>query len=59
MMIDSLEMTDEDRKLIIHQCNSADESKNCYHAWHHTMSDTAKVLAEKCKGQTIVNLPAP
>ena len=27
MMVDSLEMTDEDRELIGHQCNNADEDK--------------------------------
>lgn len=54
MMIDSLEMTDEDRKLIIHQCNSADESKIVITHGTDTMSDTAKVLAENVKGKTIV-----
>lgn len=54
MMIDSLEMTDEDRKLIVHQCNNADESKIVITHGTDTMSDTAKVLAENVKGKTIV-----
>jgi L-asparaginase len=44
MMVDSLEMTDEDRQLIVYQCNNCDE----------TMSDTAKVIAENVKDKTIV-----
>lgn len=54
MMVDSLEMTDDDRKLIIHQCNSADESKIVITHGTDTMSETAKVLAENVKGKTIV-----
>ena len=54
MMIDSLEMTAEDRDLIAHQCNSADETKIVITHGTDTMSETAAVLAEKISGKTIV-----
>ncbi len=54
MMIDSLEMTDEDRSLIAHQCIQCEEDKIVITHGTDTMSDTAKVLAEKIKNKTIV-----
>ena len=54
MMIDSLEMTDHDRDLIAHQCNSCEEEKIVITHGTDTMADTAKVLAEKVKDKTIV-----
>lgn len=54
MMIDSLEMTDEDRDLIVHQCNQCDEIKIVITHGTDTMSETAKVLAQKIKDKTIV-----
>jgi L-asparaginase len=54
MMIDSLEMTDEDRELIAHQCHQCEENKIVITHGTDTMSDTAKVLAEKVKNKTIV-----
>ena len=54
MMIDSLEMTAEDRDLIAHQCNQCEETKIVITHGTDTMSDTARVLAEKVKGKTIV-----
>jgi len=54
MMIDSLEMTDEDRELIAYQCNQADEERIVITHGTDTMSDTAKMLAEKVKGKTII-----
>ena len=54
MMIDSLEMTEEDRQLIAHQCNQADEDKIVITHGTDTMSDTAAYLSEKVKGKTIV-----
>ncbi|MBC7949598.1 MAG: asparaginase [Chitinophagaceae bacterium] len=54
MMIDSLEMTEEDRELIAHQCNQCDESKIVITHGTDTMSETARVLAEKVKNKTIV-----
>ena len=54
MMIDSLYMTDEDRELIAHQCRSATEDRIIITHGTDTMSVTAKVLAEKVTGKTIV-----
>lgn len=54
MMIDSLEMTDHDRDLIAHQCEQCEESRIVITHGTDTMSETAKVLAEKVNGKTIV-----
>ena len=54
MMIDSLEMSDEDRDLIIHQCVHAEEDKIIITHGTDTMSLTAKVLAEKISNKTII-----
>lgn len=47
MMIDSLEMTDEDRDLIVHQCNNCEEDRIIITHGTDTMADTARVLAQK------------
>src|SRR6476620_9086263 len=47
MMVDSLEMTSEDRALIVHQCNSCDETQIVITHGKDTMAETAQVLAEK------------
>src|SRR5580704_8874103 len=47
MMIDSLNMTDEDRELIAHQCRSAQEDQIVITHGTDTMDVTARVLAEK------------
>jgi L-asparaginase len=54
MMIDSLEMTDNDRELIAHQCEQCEEDRIVITHGTDTMSETAKILAEKVKGKTIV-----
>ena len=54
MMIDSLEMTDHDRELIAYQCNNCEESQIVITHGTDTMTDTAKVLAEKVRNKTIV-----
>ncbi|MGC4036694.1 MAG: asparaginase domain-containing protein [Chitinophagaceae bacterium] len=54
MMIDSLNMTDEDRDLIAHQCRNAEEKNIIITHGTDTMTVTAKVLAEKIKDKTIV-----
>ena len=54
MMIDSLEMTDEDRELIVHQCNQCEEEQIIITHGTDTMARTAKVLAKHVKGKTIV-----
>ena len=54
MMIDSLEMTDEDRELIAYQCEQCEETQIIITHGTDTMDKTAKVLAEKVKNKTIV-----
>ncbi len=54
MMVDSLEMTDEDRELIAHQCQHSDEDKIIITHGTDTMSETARYLAAKLSGKTIV-----
>lgn len=54
MMIDSLEMSDNDRQLIAHQCNQCEEDKIIITHGTDTMSETAKLLAENVKNKTIV-----
>ena len=54
MMVDSLEMTDEDRELIAYQCNQSNEDKIVITHGTDTMSETAKILAQKVKDKTIV-----
>ncbi len=54
MMVDSLQMTDEDRELIAHQCNQSEEDKIIITHGTDTMSETAKMLAKKVKGKTVI-----
>lgn len=54
MMIDSLEMTDIDRDLIARHCREADETQIVITHGTDTMTQTAKVLAQKVKDKTIV-----
>jgi L-asparaginase len=54
MMIDSLEMTDEDRELIAHQCNHCEEDRIVITHGTDTIAETAKLLAQKVKTKTIV-----
>ena len=54
MMIDSLNMTDEDRELIVHQCVNAKDDQIIITHGTDTMTVTAKVLAEKVTGKTII-----
>ncbi len=54
MMVDSLEMTDEDRELIVHQCNNCDENQIVITHGTDTMAETAKVLANKVTHKTII-----
>ncbi|MCF3111042.1 asparaginase [Niabella sp. CC-SYL272] len=54
MMVDSLEMTDEDRELIAYQCEQADEEQIVITHGTDTMSVTAQLLAERIKNKTIV-----
>src|ERR1700704_4771422 len=54
MMIDSLEMTEEDRYMIARQCIECEENQIVITHGTDTMAQTAKVLAEKVKNKTIV-----
>ena len=54
MMVDSLEMTDEDRELIAYQCNQCDENQIVITHGTDTMALTAKLLAEKVAGKTVI-----
>ena len=54
MMIDSLEMTDNDRELIAHQCNHCEEKNIVITHGTDTMAETAKYLAAKVTNKTIV-----
>lgn len=54
MMIDSLGMTNDDRKLIAHHCETAKEDKIIITHGTDTMAETAKVLSEKINNKTIV-----
>ena len=54
MMIDSLQMTDEDRALIVHQCKHCSENQIVITHGTDTMEDTAKVLALAMLNKTII-----
>jgi L-asparaginase len=54
MMIDSLEMTDADRQLILENCKKSPEDKIVITHGTDTMVETAKVLGENIKDKTIV-----
>lgn len=54
MMVDSLEMTDDDRQLIARQCQNSDEDKIIITHGTDTMAETAAILAKETKDKTIV-----
>jgi L-asparaginase len=54
MMVDSLEMTDEDRELIVRQCNNCDETQIVITHGTDTMADTAAVLGKAIQHKTII-----
>ena len=54
MMIDSLDMSDSDRETIAQNCLKTHEEKIIITHGTDTMVETARVLAEKVKGKTIV-----
>jgi L-asparaginase len=54
MMIDSLEMTNEDRELIADQCNQCDEDKIVITHGTDTMTETAATLAKKIKNKAVI-----
>jgi L-asparaginase len=54
MMIDSLDMTEEDRVMIADHCNKSNEQKIIITHGTDTMADTAKFLAARIKDKTVV-----
>lgn len=54
MMIDSLDMTDADRKIILEECKKTKEDKILITHGTDTMIETAKFLASSIKNKTIV-----
>ena len=54
MMVDSLEMTDDDRNLIAEHCSKSPEDKIIITHGTDTMAETAKVLTGKNMAKTIV-----
>ena len=54
MMIDSLEMTDADREIIIEHCRNAPESRIVITHGTDTMVETARALAANVRDKTIV-----
>lgn len=54
MMIDSLEMTDEDRSTIVDHCRRCAETQIVITHGTDTMVQTARALAEGVEGKTIV-----
>ena len=54
MMIDSLEMTAEDRSLIMHQCRHCEEDRIVITHGTDTMEATAKMLEKEIKNKTII-----
>jgi L-asparaginase len=54
MMIDSLEMTDADREIILEQCRNAPEDRIVITHGTDTMVETARALAASIRHKTIV-----
>ena len=54
MMVDSLEMTDDDRDVIVRNCASCDETRILVTHGTDTMVETAAALASGTSGKTIV-----
>lgn len=54
MMVDSLEMTDADRALIVSHCRQCEESRVVITHGTDTMVETASALAAEALGKTVV-----
>jgi L-asparaginase len=58
MLIDSLDMVDKDRKVILNECKNSKESKIIITHGTDTMVETAKILGEHIQDKSIVLLGA-
>jgi len=54
MMIDSLQMTDDQRELVAKACREATEEQIVVTHGTDTMAETARVIAQSVKGKTVV-----
>ncbi len=54
MMVDSLEMTDDDRELIAEHCRKSKEDKIIITHGTDTMAETARLLSKKIRDKTVV-----
>ncbi len=54
MMVDSLEMTDQDRQIVLDQCRRAKEERIVITHGTDTMDVTARILGEAIRDKTIV-----
>ena len=54
MMIDSLDMTDADRRLIVESCRACPETQIVITHGTDTMVATARAVAEGCTGKTVI-----
>lgn len=54
MMIDSLDMTDADRALLVQSCLRAEEDRIVITHGTDTMTETAAAIAQKVSGKTVV-----
>src|SRR5205085_569401 len=54
MMVDSLEMTDADRALVVQNCLQAEENHIVITHGTDTMTDTAAAVAHAVTGKTVV-----
>jgi L-asparaginase len=54
MMVDSLDMTDADRALILDHCRRAEEERIVVTHGTDTMEDTARILGEGLTGKSVV-----
>jgi L-asparaginase len=54
MMIDSLQMSSEDRELIVYQCTHCDENQIVITHGTDTMEQTARLLAKAIDNKTII-----
>jgi L-asparaginase len=54
MMVDSLDMTDADRTLIVQSCLQSDQDRILITHGTDTMTDTASAIAREVSGKTVV-----